>query len=42
MGIIYEASVLMTPRETMALKAVDDPMLIRARRRLMMTVIPIE
>lgn len=40
--MMYEASALMTPRETIALKAVDDPMLIRARRRLMTTVMPIE
>ena len=39
---MYEAVKLMTLRETMALKAVDDPMLTRARRRLMMTVMPIE
>ena len=42
MGAIYEASVLATPRETMALNAVDDPVLMRARRRLMITVTPIE
>ena len=32
----------MTLREMMALKAVDDPMLIRARRRLMITVMAME
>ena len=41
-GAIYEASVDATPSETIALKAVDDPMLMRARRRLMVTVTPIE
>lgn len=41
-GIIYEASTLMTLRETMALKAVVDPIYMRARRRLMITVIPTE
>ena len=42
MGIIYEASTLMTLREIMALKAVDDPILMRARRRLTMTVMKME
>jgi len=39
---MYEASTLATLRETMALKAVVEPMLMRARRRLITTVIPIE
>lgn len=42
MGTMYEASTLATLRETMALKAVVEPMLMRARRRLITTVIPIE
>ena len=42
MGIMYEANTLMTLREMIALKAVVDPILMRARRRLMVTVIPIE
>lgn len=42
MGSMYEASTLMTLREMIALKAVDDPILIRARRRLMMTVMAME
>ena len=42
MGIIYEANTLITLREMIALKAVDDRILMRARRRLMVTVIPIE
>ncbi len=42
MGIMYEAKTLMTLRETMALKAVVDPILMRARRTLIVTVMPIE
>lgn len=42
MDIIYDASTLMTLRETIALKAVDDPILMRARRRTMMTAMAIE
>lgn len=41
-GIMYEASTLMTLREIMALNAVVEPILMRARSKLMMTVIPIE
>ena len=42
MGSIYEANTLMTLREMMALNAVDDPILIRASRRLILTVIAME
>ena len=41
-GMMYEASTLATLRETMALNAVVEPILMRARRRLITTVMPIE
>jgi len=41
-GTTYDASTLATLRETMALKAVEEPMLMRARRRLISTVMPME
>ena len=40
--MMYEASTLATLRETIALKAAEEPMLIRARRRLIVAVTPME
>ena len=42
MGSIYEANTLMTLREMTTVNAVDDPIWIRASRRLIMTVIAME
>ena len=41
-GMMYDASTLATLKETVALKAVIEPMLIRARSKPMTTVTPIE
>ena len=41
-GTMYEASTLATLRETIALKAVMEPILIRASSKLMTTVMPME
>ena len=40
-GTMYDASTLATLSDTMALKAVLEPMLIRASSKLMTTVMPI-
>lgn len=42
MGIIYEASMLATLSDTIALKAAEEPMLMRPRRRLRRAVTAIE
>lgn len=42
MGTMYDASTLMTLSETMALKAVEEPMLMSASSRLMTTVTAME
>lgn len=42
MGTMYEASTLATLRETIALKAVEEPILMRASSRLIATVTAME
>lgn len=42
MGTMYEARTLATLRETMALKAAEEPILMRARRSEIRTVMPME
>lgn len=42
MGTMYEASTLMTLRETTALKAAEEPRLMRASSKLIMTVTAME